>query len=138
VPAILIVVVAALLAAVPSFADPITSKKAEAQRVLGEINQLDISLGRAVEAYDAATLKLNHIKRDIGENRYEMGVAKGNLSKATGRLYQRLRQLYISGQGDTTVDVLLGAQNLDDVINRLDTANRVSAQDEQVLREVKL
>jgi cell wall-associated NlpC family hydrolase len=138
VPAILIVVVAALLAAVPGFADPIASKQAEAQRVLGEINQLDISLGRAVEAYDAATIKLNSIRRDINENRYEMGVARGNLNKATGRLYQRLRQLYISGNTDSTVDVLLGAQNLDDVINRLDTANRVSAQDEQVLREVKL
>jgi cell wall-associated NlpC family hydrolase len=67
-----------------------------------------------------------------------MRVAKGNLSKAEGRLYQRLRQLYVSGQNDTTVDVLLGAQNLDDVINRLDTANRVSAQDEQVLRQVRL
>ncbi len=138
VPAILIVVIAALVAAVPGFADPITSKQAEAQRVLGEINQLDINLGRAVEAYDAATIKLNSIRRDINENRYEMGVARGNLNKATGRLYQRLRQLYISGNSDSTVDVLLGAQNLDDVINRLDTANRVSAQDEQVLREVKL
>ena len=126
------------MAAVPGVADPITAKKAEAQRVLGEINQLDISLGRAVEAYDAATIKLQHIRKELSDNRYEMRVAKGNLSKAEGRLYQRLRQLYVSGQNDTTVDVLLGAQNLDDVINRLDTANRVSAQDEQVLRQVRL
>jgi peptidoglycan DL-endopeptidase CwlO len=138
VPAILIVVVAALLAAVPSFADPITAKKAEAQHVLAEINQLDISLGRAVEAYDAATIKLQHIRKELSDNRYEMRVARGNLQKAENRLYARLRQLYISGSNDSTVDILLGAQNLDDVINRLDTASRVSAQDEQVLRQVKL
>ena len=137
-PAILIVVIAALVAAVPGVADPIASKQAEAQRVLGEINQLDIRLGRAVEAYDAATIKLQHIRKELSDNRYEMRVARGNLRKAEGRLYKRLRQLYINGQGDSTVDVLLGAQNLDDVINRLDTANRVSAQDEQVLRQVKL
>ena len=122
----------------PGVADPITAKKAEAQRVLAEINQLDINLGRAVEAYDAATIKLQHIRKELSDNRYEMRVAKGNLSKAEGRLYRRLRQIYVSGQSNTTVDVLLGAQNLDDVINRLDTANRVSAQDEQVLRQVRL
>jgi len=132
------VVVAALVAAVPGVADPITAKKAEAQQVLAEINQLDISLGRAVEAYDAATIKLQHIRKELSDNRYEMRVAKGNLNKAEGRLYRRIQQLYVSGQSDTTVDVLLGAQNLDDVINRLDTANRVSAQDEQVLRQVRL
>jgi cell wall-associated NlpC family hydrolase len=138
VPAILIVVVAALVAAVPGVADPITAKKAEAQRVLAEINQLDISLGRAVEAYDTATLKLQHIRKELSVNRYEMRVARGNLNKAEGRLYRRIQQLYVSGQSDTTVDVLLGAQNLDDAINRLDTANRVSAQDEQVLRQVRV
>lgn len=122
----------------PGAADPIASKKAEAQHVLAEINQLDISLGRAVEAYDAATLKLQHIRKELSDNQYEMRVARGNLKKAEGRLYKRLRQLYISGQTDTTVDVLLGAQNLDDVINRMDTANRLSAQDEQVFRQVKL
>jgi cell wall-associated NlpC family hydrolase len=138
VPAILIVVVAALVAAVPGVADPIASKKVEAQHVLAEINQLDISLGRAVEAYDAATIKLQHIRKELSDNRYEMGVAKSNLRKAENRLSKRLRQLYINGSADSTVDVLLGAQNLDDVINRLDTANRVSSQDQQVLRQVKI
>lgn len=138
-PAILIVVVAALVAAVPGVADPIAGKKAEAQRVLAEINQLDISLGRAVEAYDGATIKLQHIRKELSDNRFEMRVARGNLNRAESRLARRLQQLYVSGQdGDTTVGVLLGAQNLDDVINRLDTANRVSAQDEQVLSQVKL
>jgi cell wall-associated NlpC family hydrolase len=127
-----------LVAAVPGFADPIASKQAEAQRVLGEINQLDIRLGRAVEAYDASTVKLQHIRKELSENKYEMSIARGNLYRAEGRLYKRLRQLYMTGQADSTVDVLLGAQNLDDVINRMDTANRVSAQDEQVFRQVKL
>ncbi len=136
-PAILVFVVAALVAAVPGFADSITSKKAEAQQVLGQINQLDIRLGRAVEAYDASTIKLEQIKKQLRDNRYEMDVAKKNLKTAEWRLGKRLQELYISGgQQDSMVGVLLGAKSLDDVINRLDTANRVSAQDAQVLREV--
>jgi len=138
VPVVLLVVVAALVAAVPGFADPIASKRAEAQQVLAQINQLDVSLGKAVEAYDAATVKLQHIRKQLTVNRFEMKVARKNLGAAEQRLAARLRALYVSGEGNSTLEVLLGAKSLDDVINRLDTANRVSDQDAQVLREVKL
>jgi peptidoglycan DL-endopeptidase CwlO len=136
--AVLLVVVAALLAAVPGFADPIGSKKAEAQQVLAQINQLDISLGKAVEAYDSATVKLKGIRRQLTVNHFEMQVARKNLKAADRRLEARLRSIYVSGEGNSTLEVLLGAKSLDDVISRLDTANRVSDQDAQVLREVKL
>ena len=136
-PAVIVFVVAALVAAVPGFADPITSKKAEARQVLAEINQLDINLGRAVEAYDAATVKLDHIRKELSLNAYEGRVARGNLKAAEGRLAARLRDLYVTGDSDSTLEVLLGSKSLDDVINRLETENRVSDQDAQVLREVK-
>ncbi len=138
VPVVLLVVVAALIAAVPGLADPIASKQAEAQQVLAQINQLDVGLGKAVEAYDAATVKLQHIHKQLSVNHYEMRVARQNLRAAEGRLAARLRAIYVSGGGNSTLEVLLGAKSLDDVINRLDTANRVSDQDAQVLRQVKL
>jgi hypothetical protein len=55
-PALVIALAAVFaLAAVPAFADPtIASKQAEAQSVLGQIQQLDSSLERAVEAYNFA------------------------------------------------------------------------------------
>jgi cell wall-associated NlpC family hydrolase len=124
------------VAAVPGFADPIASKQAEAKQVLAEINQLDVSLGRAVEAYDAATVKLNQIHKELNVNLAEKKVASHNLHAAEARLGARLRDLYVTGDRDSTLEVLLGAKSLDDVINRLETANRVSDQDAQVLREV--
>ena len=136
-PAILLLAVVTLVASVPAFADPIADKKAEAQRVLGEINQLDQSLGKAVEQYDAATVKLSHIRHELSVNKFEMKVALKNGKAAEARLAARLKQLYITGGEDSTLEVLLGAKSLDDVINRLDTANRVSDEDAQVLKEVK-
>jgi cell wall-associated NlpC family hydrolase len=138
VPAVLIIVVAALVAAVPGFADPIASKKAEAQQVLAEIDQLDVSLGKAVEAYDAANVKLDHIRKELSVNHFEMRIAKTNLKDAQSRLAARLRDLYVTGGGDSTLEVLLGSKSLDDVISRLDTASRVSDQDAQVLNEVRV
>jgi cell wall-associated NlpC family hydrolase len=127
----------ALLAAVPAGADQIGDKKAEAQHVLAEINQLDVRLGRAIEAYDASTIKLDHIRKELSTNRYEMSVALENKKRAEDRLARRLRELWISGQADPMVQVLTAANSLEDIIDRMDTANRVSAQDAQVLHQVR-
>ena len=134
---ILAVVGAALLAAVPAVADPITSKRAEARRVLAEIQDIDAQLGHAIEAYNGATLRLDGIRRDLKVNRRELGVARHNLGEAQRRLGARLRDLYVSGPEASSLEVILGATSLDDLITRIDTVNRVSDQDAQVLREVK-
>jgi cell wall-associated NlpC family hydrolase len=136
VPAILILV-AALVAVVPANADQIGAKKAEEQRVLSELNQLNISLGRAVEAYDSATVKLQHIRNELNVNKYEMSVAKSNYKTSIKRLEQRLVQLYQSNDNtNSTVDVMLGSKNLGDMINRFETQNRVSEQDARILGQV--
>ena len=53
------------------------------------------------------------------------------------RIQERLRELYINGEGDSTLEVLLGSSSLDDVIARLDAIERVSSQDSHILRTVK-
>jgi peptidoglycan DL-endopeptidase CwlO len=129
---------AALLAAVPAVADPsIQSKQSQAQQVLAQIHQLDGNLELAIESYNLANIKLASIKRDLSSNTRDLHVAKGNLRRAQGILAQRLVDLYTSDQQSSTLEVLLGSNNLDDLINRLETVNRVSEQDARVLGEVK-
>ena len=72
--ALLLVLVAAGVGAVPVVADPgeIASKQAEVRQVLGEINNLDASLEQAVEAYNEATSKLQGIEHEQSVNRYEL------------------------------------------------------------------
>jgi cell wall-associated NlpC family hydrolase len=130
-------ILAALIAAVPAFADPsVSSKRAEAERVMGEMQQLDASLEQAVEQYNLATVKLEHIRADQRENAYELKVAKHNLVKGRRAIEQRLVTLYTSDQS-STLEVILGAKSLDDILNRMDTANRVSSLDTRVLKEVE-
>src|SRR6266545_6332397 len=75
-PALVIALAAAFaLAAVPAVADPtIASKQAEAQSVLGQIQQLDSSLERAIEAYHLANVKLARIKHDLSTNTRSLAV----------------------------------------------------------------
>jgi hypothetical protein len=75
------------LAAVPAFADPtVASKQAETQSVLGQIQQLDSSLERAVEAYNLANIKLAHFRREQGLRRRSCGDCRVRAGPSGGLL----------------------------------------------------
>ena len=119
-------------------ADPsIGSKQAQAQQVLAQINRLDINLERAIQAYDTANVKLGGIERDQKRARFELHVAKGNLSRAQAALSERLVAIYTSEAQSSALEVILGARSLDDLLNRIDTVNRVSSQDAETMQEVR-
>jgi cell wall-associated NlpC family hydrolase len=127
----------ALAAASSSTADPtVASKQAEAQSVMAQINQLDGSLERAVEAYDLANVKLAHIKHDLSQNTTALATAKKSLKRAQGQLSARLVDIYTSGDNQAGLAVLLGASSLDDAIGQMDAQSRVSDQDTLVLGQV--
>ncbi len=129
---------AASLAVVPALANPrIEAKRAEAARVLADIRALDSQLEKAIEAYNGATVRLAQIERQLRVNKREIAVARDNLRTARARLASRLRELYMAGDTASTFELLVGATSMDDLIARLDTIDRVSAEDAQVLAEVK-
>jgi cell wall-associated NlpC family hydrolase len=136
-PAVIASSFAVALAAAPAVADPsVSSKEAEAQSVLGQVQQLDANLEQAVEAYNFATTKLNRVRADLTENHASLTIAKQDLHSAQAALSARMVSLYTSGSENTSLEVLLGASTLDDLVNRFDTANRISAQDTRLLRRV--
>ena len=66
----------ALIGAGPALADRIEDKRAEAQSVLGQIQQLDSSLEQAIEAYNLANVQLTRIKHDLSSNTDALVVAR--------------------------------------------------------------
>ena len=121
----------------PAVADPsIDAKRAEAQSVLGQVNQLDASLEHAIEAYDLASQKLDKVRRDLRANHAELVVSRQGLRRAQAALSARVVSLYTSDGANNGLEVLLGATSLDDLVNRFDTVNRISAQDTRVLGQV--
>jgi cell wall-associated NlpC family hydrolase len=103
---------------------------------MAQVQEIDARLEHAVEAYNAANEKLGRIKADVASNKRHIVLAKANLGSAQKRLADRIVQLYTSGEQSSTVAVLLGATSLDDLLDRIDTANRVSDQDSTTLRQV--
>jgi len=103
---------------------------------MGQLGQLSDSLERARSQYDAANTKLAQIQRDLRENSRELRVAKHNLKVGQRTIAQRLVALYTSDQ-ESTLEVVLGANSLDDIVTRIDNARSVTQADTDVLAEVK-
>ena len=112
------------------------SKRAEAQQVLAEIQAMDAEMEKAVEAFNAANVRLDQIKHDLAVNQSRLVVAKKNLAKARAQVSARLVALYTSDEPDT-LSVIFGASSLGDLIERIDSANRIADEDARIAAEVK-
>jgi hypothetical protein len=105
-------------------------------RSLAQVQQLDRTLAHATQAYDLASLRLSHVRDDIRENTQRLSIASSNLRRAQRNLSTRLVEIYVAGQGDSTLEVFLGATSADDLLSRIDSADRVAREDASVLRQV--
>jgi cell wall-associated NlpC family hydrolase len=127
-----------LVGAGSATADPsISSKHEQAQAILAQIREMDSELSHAIESYNLANVQLDQIDSDLETNGRHLDVAKSSLTVAQTHIAKRLRALYINGDAGGAVEVILGAKNLDDLLDRLDMAQRVGGQDSKVLRDVK-
>jgi cell wall-associated NlpC family hydrolase len=138
-----VVVLGALAAAVsvavgPASADPsIRSKREQAQAIVAQVQQLDADLAQTIESWNYANIELDRVDGELDTNARHLVTAKKSLVVAQKRISTRLRDLYVDGSGDSTLEVLLGARSLDEVVARLDAIQRVSRQDTVILRSVK-
>jgi cell wall-associated NlpC family hydrolase len=114
----------------------IGSKRAEAQQVLAQIQAMDAQMEKAVEAYNAANVRLDQIKHDLSVNEARLKTAKKNLVKAGAQVSARLVALYTSDEPDT-LSIIFGASSLGDLIERIDSANRIADEDARIAAEVK-
>ena len=94
-------------------------------------------LEQASEAWNYANIQLDEIDTSLASNAKHLVAAKKSLVVSQKRIATRLRDLYVNGQGDSTLEVILGSSSLDDIIARLDAIERVSSQDARILRTVK-
>jgi cell wall-associated NlpC family hydrolase len=115
---------------------PVASKEAEAQSIISEINSLETQVSAAVERWNLANVKLGRIGHDLQRSRFELGVARTNLKRSQIALARQAVQVYTSTDSNSTIEVLLGASSLDDLLNRIDTVNRVNDQRSSVVGDV--
>ena len=134
---VVVTLAAALAIAIPASGAPpsIVAKQQQAQAIIAELNSLDSDLNRAVESYNGARLHLAQTQRAIDSNTRVLTIVRRNLRRSQRNIAARLRALYMQGDQQSTIEIVLGAKSLDDVITGLDNAEQVTAQDEEIARE---
>jgi peptidoglycan DL-endopeptidase CwlO len=125
-----------LAAAAAGTASPptVAEKQSEAARVLAEIGRIDRQLSHTVDAYDGARVQLAALDGQLRRNRAALVRARRTLRIAQTRLERRMVEIYTSEQ-PTALDILLGASSLSDLLDELDTARTVAAQDDEIAHE---
>jgi peptidoglycan DL-endopeptidase CwlO len=111
-------------------------KHVQAQIVLAQLDAIDMELDRAVDAWNGANLRLQQTELELAANAARLRIARASLARAQNRASLRLLQLYTSDEPDA-VDVLLGAETLSDLLDRIDTADRVAAEDARLASEIR-
>ncbi len=117
---------------------PVASKEAEAQSIISQISTIENQLSTAVERWNLANVKLARIGHDLQRSRFELGIARTNFKHAQIALARQTVDAYTSGDSNSTLEVILGAASLDDLLNRIDTVNRVNDQRTAVVGDVKV
>jgi peptidoglycan hydrolase CwlO-like protein len=126
----------ALAGAVAADPDRIDEKRAQAEQVLAQIQELDMELELAVDEWNGANVRLEQLEGELAENQRRLDVARANLGRAQTTVEQRLVSLYQGGEVDV-VEVVLGATSFDDLLDGLDTASRVAEDDARILEDVR-
>ena len=107
---------------------------ARAQRVVAEIQSINVDLGRSAEAWDGARYRLGLVQARERATRVRLAVAERSAREAELRLGRMLVGLYKSDRLPLVV-VLFGATSLDDLLTRFDDEQRVSSADASVARQ---
>jgi peptidoglycan DL-endopeptidase CwlO len=103
---------------------------------MAQMTQLDGSLQRATNLYYDSTRKLHAIEHSLKINTIALHAARVNLRRSQAALMRRLVTIYTSRNDQSTLAVLLGAQSIDDLVNRIEAVKSVSSQDVAVMNEV--
>ena len=116
-----------LVTAVGASADPtIPEKRAQAQAIIAEVQQLDSDLSKTIEAYNFAAIELDRIDADIATNGQHLVAARKSLGVAQQRVAERLATCTSRLKATPRWRSSLGRASLDEVIARLDAIERVS------------
>jgi len=120
--------------AVPSVA----SKRAEAQAAWDQINRMDRQLEQVGNKWQGAKLHLDQTNTKLDSTRVTLRMARKSLGVARHALARRVISVYMeeSDGSDSTVAILFQATSLQNMINRIEAAQRVSDHDAQVVKQV--
>ncbi len=136
-PVIFLIVASAVLCALPGLAQgaTIAQKKAQAQHIAAQVSALNTKMEYAVEAYDAASQKLDTVRAQIVTNQRQLNIARYNLLVARQLLTQRVVSMYKQDKA-SVLDVLLSTRSFNDLVTEVNAMRQVDQSDSDTVSTI--
>ena len=129
--------VALLLSAAASANPDIRSRREQAQLVVAQVRELGAEVGAAAERWNGARLRLRTLQVELRSTRMDLRRARAGYVVAERRASERLVALYTGGAPPSTIEIVLGAQSLGEMIDGLEAGARIANQNARVVDELK-
>lgn len=117
----------------PSIGD----KRRQAELILSQVQELDAEVGAAAERFNGANYKLDQLASRLRETRLDLKRSRRQLGAARSHAGERLVQLYVNGAGQSTLEIILGAESLSEVLDAVEANERILEQDARIIGDVK-
>lgn len=128
-----VLLAASVAGAVPS----VPEKRRQAELILAQVQTLDEQVGAAAERFNGASYELDRLTGRLRSTRADLSRARRQLVSARARASERLVQLYVNGSGPTTFEIVLGAADLGEMLDLLETNERIVKQDVRIVGDVE-
>ncbi len=129
---------AVLFGASAASAEPsIEDKRRQAELILSQVQELDAEVGAAAERFNGANYKLDRLASRLRETRLDLKRSRRQLGAARSHAGERLVQLYMNGAGQSTLEIILGAESLSEVLDAVEANERILDQDARIIGDVK-
>jgi len=127
-----------VLAGSASATPTISSKRADAERAVAQINQMDLQLEQVGNKWQGARYHLKLTSDKLNATKVSLNLARKSLGVARHALARRVIAAYMEqgNASDSTVAILFQATSIQDMIDRVDAAQRISDHDSTVVKQV--
>jgi peptidoglycan DL-endopeptidase CwlO len=109
----------------------VQAKRAQADRVLAQVNALDTRFGAVVDAWDGAKIQLATTEKQLVANRARLAFAQKQSRIAQRRAARLLITIY-EGETPDLIQLLAGSSQLSDVINAVQYTRDVATSAQRV------
>ena len=117
-------------------------REAELEEVQGEMTEVETELRRLDEEMattnrqiDAKEEEIDLTMERVAELEEEVHILEKRIADRDELLKERIRQMYQNGGSINYIEVILGAKNFGDLIERISALNSIAQQDQDILEE---
>jgi peptidoglycan DL-endopeptidase CwlO len=126
----------ALVAAPAAAASGIRGEKQRQRAVRTQVATINAHLDAVVQRWDGERVRLTSLQASLHENERVLRIARGNLHVAQGELEQLLYDEYVH-PAPRSLEVLVGASSITDLIDKVEAAHAVASQDAAIAAEAQ-